>query len=107
MEDPYDESNEHNNLMTDNEYVDEYDLLMEALNNVEMSLIRYMERLYHIWNDRIIPFIESADCSIMERLNRSDSRNFYTMMYNQPIYIEMVCSHKKIQNKLEQYKQQY
>lgn len=103
MEDLYDESYEQYNDMDNEEYVDEYDLLMEALSNVEMSIIRYVDMLDHIWNNRIIPFIESDDCSIMER-TRSDSRNFYTMMYNQPIYIEMTDSRKKIQSKLEQYK---
>jgi len=103
MEDHYNESYDTND-MNDEDYVDEYDLLTEALNNVERSISRYVDLLDSIWNTRIIPFIESDDCTIMERVNRSDSRNFYTMMYNQPIYIEMTDSRKKIQNKLEQYK---
>lgn len=101
MDEYYDESYEMNGDMDGVDQVSEYDLLMEALNSVEMEINRYVDVIEFLWNEKVMPFIESTDCSILEKISRSDYRKFYDMMYNQPIYLELIDSCKKIQNKLD------
>ena len=97
----YDDSYDMNGDMDDIDQVSEHDLLIEALNSVEMEINRYADVVEYLWNEKVKPFIESNDCSILEQIYCSDHRKFYEMMYSQPIYIELIDSCKKIRNKLD------
>lgn len=78
----------------------ESELLHWASYEMEYEMSRYTEMLEYLWNEKVIPFIESTDCNILERLTRNDYRKFCKMMYKQPIYRKMVENYKKINRKL-------
>jgi len=82
-------------------YTSEYELLIEAYNNVLTEINRYTDVVEYLWNEKVIPFIESNDCSILEQISRSNYRKFNEMMFSQPIYLELIASYKKIQKKID------
>jgi hypothetical protein len=86
--------NEHMSLV-----LDEINLIEAVINTLETTIEKYVDDVRNIWDEVIVPFMESADCATMEYLQGSDCRKFMNFMTKQKTYCIMVGSHKRLMKK--------
>lgn len=67
----------------------EFENLDIAIDNLYMEMNRYENNVLYIWEEIIIPFINSSDCLTLQYLTNNHYKNFLHFMLKQSTYTLM------------------
>jgi hypothetical protein len=74
----------------------EINKINKTLENLEIEFNRYIQDVFDLWNTTFKPFIESADCFILNSVSDDTHNNFFNFMCDQKTYKLMIIAKKRL-----------
>jgi len=75
---------------------DELTRLDNAIENLQEAMYQYVTNVNEIWNNLMIPFLQSTDCLTLNKLTKYDDDKFLKFMMKQNAYKYMENSFNKL-----------
>lgn len=79
----------------------EYDTTYAALRALSDTMNKYINDCMVIWNNEIVPFMNSNDCYVLDKINIRDYTKFVELMKTQKTYKLMTISKQRLEQRLE------
>lgn len=105
IENDADNMNESENMHYD--IAVEYDTTYIALKEIIDTMNKYINDTLMIWNTEIIPFMDSNDCYVLDKLNNNDCDKFIDFMKTQKTYTLMTIAKHRLEQRLEYLKNNF
>lgn len=85
----------------------EYDTTYATLKGVIDTMNKYINDAIMIWNTEIVPFMNSNDCYVLDKLNNRDYNKFIEFMKTQKTYKLMTISKQRLEQRLDYLKNNF
>lgn len=67
-----------------------------SIHHLNKSMQKYIDDSKYLWDETVLPFIESADCNTLHNLRHDDYDKFIKFMMEQHTYKLMIESKKRL-----------
>lgn len=66
--------------------LDEITLIDLTINQLEMTMDKYFDDIYQLWETEFVPFLNSPDCLVFDHLEEYDFNKFLKFMSTQDTF---------------------